>query len=448
MDKARTARIWISASGMTALVALYAFWLITEAPTYWETFLFVTLLFLLYAAALLRFIPYFQAYISTGSEPHLERVGERTFRRCGVRELAKVALLIMALRLMQLLLTYLIRLRVFGYTETFFVAQRLWLDFFHVDRCFPAYPLLSNVFWFFSFNFNHARFIASYLFTALAGAALYYWVLLDFDRTVASHTLLTFFLLPASCLLLGTTPDGLFLLLSIMCLYFYRKRLFPVANLFAMGAVCTHLLGALLFVPGLIEFSQMLISDLKAHREERSGYLVRQILSALSFLLIPFGFALVMLYSSIRFGNMTALFRAATEAYGYRASLPFSAAADVFDRLLNAMHTQTGAPLLRVLGSSLADIVYLLGGAALLVVAPGRIRTSYIAYMLVAFPMILCTGTLHEGARLMSLCVPFVLTLAFLTRSKWVRRGTYLLLAAAHLLYLAAVVCGYAGYGV
>ena len=149
---------------------VYALWIVTSPPIYWETLAFVTLVFLLFTAAVIRFLPYFQAYFRIGTEPHLERIGDRTYRRCGVRELAKIILLILALRLFELLLTYLIRLGVFGYTETFLKTQRLWLDFYHDAYSFPAYPLLSNIFWFVTFNFNHARFVSSYLLTAIAGS--------------------------------------------------------------------------------------------------------------------------------------------------------------------------------------------------------------------------------------------------------------------------------------
>lgn len=447
MERTRTARIWLSAVLLTALLAIYGYWIMTETPSYWETFLFVTLLFVLYAAALIRFVPYFLTYFSKGTEPHLERVGDRTYRRCGVRELAKIVLLVLILRLLELLLTYLIRMRMFGFTETFFRVQRIWLDFYHAEYCFPAYPLLSNLFWFVTFNFNHARFVSAYILVALAAAAVYYWVLLDFDRPVARHATLYFLLMPAACLLLGTLPDGLFVLFSLLCLLFARRRRFVLANLFAMLSVMTHLMGVLLFVPCIIEFSQMLSVDMRAHSEEKHGFLLRRIVSALSFLLIPLGFGAVLLYSQSLYGNTTALFRAAMDAYGYRALLPLSSAAELCDRFLDALRMQEGEALYRSLGNTVPNLVYLLLGAVLLVAAPGKIRTSNIAYMLVTYGAVLCTGTLWELPRLLSLCVPFVLTLSLSIRPKWIHRILYLVFFAGFLLYLAAVVGGYTVYG-
>ena len=447
MDKARTTSVWITAVLLAAMIAGYGLWVVTQPPAYWEIFLFVTLLFLLYCAAVVRFVPYLLAYFARGTEPHLERTGERTYRRCGVRELTKIILLVMLLRLVQLLLTYIIRLGTFGYTETFFTVQRLWLDFFHVEYCFPGYALFSNIFWFVTFNFNHARFVASYVLTAVAAASVYYWALVDFNRPVARHTMVYFLLMPAASLLLGTLPDGMFVLCTMLSLLFTRRRKFILGNLFAMLAVTTHILGVLLFVPCIIEFLQMLTVDLRTHQEERSGYLMNRIVSALSFLLIPLGFAFVLLYSRIRFGESTALFRAAMDAYGYHLSSPFASVAGLCEKLLEALHTQDGTALLASLGDTVPGLFYLLLGAVMLLLAPGRIRTSYIAYMLATYAVVLCTGSLWEVPRLLSLCVPFTLTFALSFKHRWMHHVLYIVCAAGFLAYLWAVVCGYTMYG-
>lgn len=446
MQDNKTVRIWVTSALLTVLIALYGVWIITEAPSYWETFLFVTLMLLLLAVAIIRFVPYAITYVATGKEPHLERVGERTFRRCGTRELFRVVLWILILRLALLLLTYVMHYAQFGYTETFFRVQRIWLDFYHHETSFPAYPLLSNVFWFVSFNFNHARFLASYLFTGLAGAMLYYWVLLDFDRYVARHAVLCFFLLPAACLLLGTLPDTLFLMLSMMCLVFARKRRFLLSNLFAMLAVTTHLLGLLLFVPVIIEYTEMLRDDLRNHREESKGYLLHQILPAASFLLIPLGFVIVLLYSDIQFGTPTSLIRTAQEWYGYHPSLPFSSLAKLSDRFFEALRTANGDVLKYELGNTIPNLFYVLLGVLLLIAAPGRIRTSYIAYLAVTYLAVLCVGNLLETPRVLTMCAPFVLTLTLTVRKKWQFYAVSVVSFGLMLFYLWAVVGGYTIY--
>ena len=66
MKTAKTTRIWVTSALLAAMVVCYGVGVITEAPSYWETFLFVTLLFLLFSIAIIRFVPYLLLYFETG----------------------------------------------------------------------------------------------------------------------------------------------------------------------------------------------------------------------------------------------------------------------------------------------------------------------------------------------------------------------------------------------
>ena len=166
------------------LAFLYGLSLVEAPPKYWGTVAASAVLLALYGAGLVRLVPAASSAI-LGEEPHLRREGDRTFRRCGTRELFKLFLIVVLVRLLEFPLTYIVHYAMFGYTGTFFEVQRLWLDLYHPETAFPLYGYLSDVFWIFTVNFNHARFIGSYLFTSLAVVALYYLVQLDFDRKIA-----------------------------------------------------------------------------------------------------------------------------------------------------------------------------------------------------------------------------------------------------------------------
>ena len=203
------------------LVILYGLSLLQRPPVYIETVAVSAVLVLLFGAGCVRLIPTLVSML-TGEEPHMKREGDRTFRRCGTRELTKLFLIVLAVRLLEFPLTYIVHYALFGFTGTFFEVQRLWLDFYHAETAFPLYGYLSNVFWIVTVNFNHARFIGSYLFTALAAVALYYLVQLDFDRRAARRAVRYFLLMPYALTLMGTVPDGLFLLFSVLTLLSVR----------------------------------------------------------------------------------------------------------------------------------------------------------------------------------------------------------------------------------
>ena len=294
MRKRTVFNLCIQLTVLTVLASLYGLSLFAAPPAYWETVAISAALLLLFGAGCVRLVPALTSMLLGEEESHLLREGDRTYRRCGSRELLKLFLIVLAVRLMEFPLTYIVHFRQFGYTGTFFEVQRLWLDLYHVETAFPLYGWLSNIFWIITANFNHARFIGSYFFTSLAVVALYYLVQLDFDRKTARRSVRYFLLMPFSLVLMGTIPDGLFLLFSILCLLFIRKKNFPIANLFAMLSVLTHALGVLLILPILVSFVSDLIAGIRSNREMGKRFFLRQTLNLLSTLLIPIGIGFVL----------------------------------------------------------------------------------------------------------------------------------------------------------
>ncbi len=404
-----------------------------------------TSVYVLFTAAALRFIHVCVSFLAGGSEPHMQRVGDRTFRRCGVRELCKMILLLLLLRLFEILLTYVLHFRLFGYDGTFFEVQRIWLDFYHPELCFPLYGYLSDVFWVVSFNFNHARFIGSYLFTAMAGAALYYLVQVDFDRKTARRAVRYFFFLPISCLLMGTIPDGLFLVLSIGCLLFLRKRMYVVANTFAMLATLTHALGMLLFFPVLLEYVVFIVGNVRSNREMEKGYSVKQIFNALSFLFIPIGIGFVILYAYLRFGDPLALYRASEQMYGVAPHTMSDTLFAWFDRIFDALRVIRPETVPTLLASALPQIVYLIVGCLLILLGCERIRTSHVMLMLLTVAAVLCANGMDHTARMLTMIAPFTVALAVRVRRKWVDALLSLLFIAGWLAYFYAFIAGYTG---
>ena len=430
---------------MTVLALLYGLSLYLHMPKYWETIVLSTLIYLLFTAATLRLIRLLVSFLAGGSEPHMNREGDRTFRRCGVRELCKLILLLMALRLIEILLTYVLHFRLFGYDGTFFEVQRIWLDYYHAETAFPLYGYLSNLFWVVSFNYNHARFIGSYLFTAMAGAALYYLVQLDFDRKTARRAVRYFFFLPASCLLMGTVPDGLFLLVSIGCLLFLRKRMYIVANAFALLATLTHALGALLFFPILLEYAVFVIDNVRSNREMEKGYTLKQVFNALSFLLVPIGIGLVILYSKARFDDPIAIYRAAAETYGLAPCTLSDALFTWFDRVFEATRVIRPETVSVLLASVVFQVLYLVGGCVLVLLGCERIRSSHVLLMLLTIVAVLCTGRMSDTARYLTMTAPFVIVLAVRIRRAWVDFVLSIAFIGIWILYFYAVIAGYTG---
>lgn len=445
MQKRSVVQLCISLTVLTVLAALYGLSLYLRMPKYWETIVLATLVYALFTAATLRMIHVSVSFLAGGSEPHMQRVGDRTFRRCGVRELCKLILLLMLLRLFEVLLTYVLHFRLFGYDGTFFEVQRIWLDFYHAEIAFPLYGYLSDVFWVVSFNFNHARFIGSYLFTAIAGAALYYLVQVDFDRKTARRAVRYFFFLPVSCLLMGTVPDGLFVILSIGCLLFLRKRMYIVANAFAMLATLTHALGILLFFPILLEYTVFIVGNVRSNREMEKWYSLKQLFNALSFLMVPIGIGLVALYSYLRFGDPLSLYHSAAQMYGIAPCTVSDTLLVWFDRVFDAVRVIRPDTVASLLSGPLPQLLYLIGGCLLVLLGCERIRTSHVLLMLLTVASVLCTGGMNHMARMLTMTAPFATVLAVRVKRGWLDALLTVLFIGSWLIYFYAFIAGYTG---
>ena len=422
------------------LAFLYGLSLVEATPVYRETVAVTAALLALYGAGLVRLVPAASSAI-LGEEPHLKREGERTFRRCGTRELFKLFLIVLLVRLLEFPLTYIVHYAMFGYTGTFFEIQRLWLDFYHPETAFPLYGYLSDVFWIFTVNFNHARFIGSYFFTSLAVVALYYLVQLDFDRKVARRAVRYFLLLPFSLTLMGTVPDGLFLLVAILTLLFIRKKWFPAASGFAMLAVLTHALGVLLFVPLLFGYLSFLIGNVRANRGTEKGYIFKQILTVLSLLLVPLGAGLVMLYGNLRFGDALSLHRSAfgTDGAGLSGLFRFTDAAFLETR------TVGGNALAVLFGAYVSQFAYLLFALVMLLLAADTVPSSFALLMAVTIPITSVTGRMQDTAGFITITAPFVITFAAKIKNRWIDALVTVLLFGAWIAYFFAFIAGFTG---
>lgn len=431
----------IQISVLTVLAFLYGLSLYAETPRYWESIAVTALLLILFGAGCLKLVPAVSSMAMGEEEQHLKREGDRTYRRCGTRELMKLFLLVLFVRLLEFPLTYIVHFRLFGYSGTFFEIQRLWLDFHHPETAFPLYGYLSDIFWIFTANFNHARFLGSYFFTALAVVAMYYLVQLDFDRRIARRSVRYFLLMPFSLVLMATVPDGLFLLFSVLCLLFLRKRLFPLANLFAMLAVLTHALGVLLFFPVVTAFISYLIGNIRSNREMGKGYFLRQIGNAVSFLLIPLGVGLVLLYAKLKFGDPMALYRAALGTHGVGLSDLFRFSDAALDQTL----TVGNHSLWIFCGTYLTEFLYLIFGLVMLLLACGTVPTAYTILMAVTLPVLVAVGRTSDAARIVTMTAPFVITFAAWIKRRWVDFVITLLLAAGWVAYFFAFIAGFTG---
>ncbi len=159
---------------------------------------------------------------------------------------------------------------------------------------FPLYPLLIRV----GVVLTHR----SYLGVALAisnacflGALVYLWKLTawEFDRQVAWRAALYISVFPTALFFFAGYTESLFLLLSVACFYYLRRRSWLLAGLIGAGASATRVTGILLLVPLVYEYARD--ANFSLSRMVRPGLL--------GLVLLPCGLVAFMVYLQVAVGD-------------------------------------------------------------------------------------------------------------------------------------------------
>ena len=158
---------------------------------------------------------------------------------------------------------------------------------------YPLYPLLIQVLGLLTRNLALSGVILSQVSYAFASILLYELIALDGDARQAWDGVLLMALYPFSMFVMGVFSEGLFLLLSIGCLYALRKRRFLWAGVIGFLAALSRTQGMLLLFPAVCELLTLRLGREKRRLRGRD----------LGVLLIPAGFGVYLLINYLLYHN-------------------------------------------------------------------------------------------------------------------------------------------------
>ncbi|MBR3107908.1 MAG: hypothetical protein IKH30_12130 [Clostridia bacterium] len=280
---------------------------------------------------------------------------------------------------------------------------------------YPLYPLLMRWLGWLTFSLPLAGVIISHVGYGVASVLLYELILLDGDRRSAWDGVLLMALYPFSMFALGVFTEGIFLALSIGCLYALRKRNFPAAGIVGFLAALTRTQGMLLFFPAVYEWVTMRFGPGKEKLRCQDAFL----------LLIPAGFCVYLGINAALWGNCFQFLR-------FEAGEPWYQSTQWVGENI-AQHVTLGQQY-----PGLAWIIYYVQIAlyfsVLAVLAYGVYKKERMAYLLyggVYLGFSYLSGWMISGGRYMLCCVPVYIILAKL-KDGLPRR---LLLAGAAMLF-------------
>lgn len=118
---------------------------------------------------------------------------------------------------------------------------------------FPLYPALIRFLTYFTHNFLASALIISIASSYLGLQLLYKLISLDFGMKLAREVILKMLFFPTSFFLVTAYSEGLFIFLSVASFYFFKKRRFCFAAVFALLSSLTRLVGVVVLIVLIIE---------------------------------------------------------------------------------------------------------------------------------------------------------------------------------------------------
>jgi Gpi18-like mannosyltransferase len=247
---------------------------------------------------------------------------------------------------------------------------------------YPLYPILIKIVNFLFRDYFVSGFFISNILLILSLYFLYKLVTLDFEERIASNTIKYVLIFPFSFFFSIVYTESLFLFLSIMTLYFARKKSWLLAALSGMLTAFTKNQGLLLAIPLFVES----IGDLnfKANLSLKNYRLIFQklLLTISVMLLVPYGTFLYLLVNKVCYGDWFKFLQYQNENWSNK--LGFFA-----ENIRNYFMELTYRDIKLCLGVFIPNIVIFFLCAILIIYNSKKLRLSYllyaITYLLVSF---------------------------------------------------------------
>ena len=292
---------------------------------------------------------------------------------------------------------------------------------------YPLYPLLVRLLGTILGNFSLAGVFISQLSFAGAAVLFYELILLDSDSPAAWRGVLLLNLYPYSMFVMGVFTEGLFLLLTIGCMYALRRERFVWAGMIGFLAALTRVQGMLLIFPAVYE-----LLSLRLGKDKRPFRW-----SGLSVLLIPAGFGVYLCINWALHGN-------AFQFLAYEAGEPwYQSTAWIGPNIAQQYQMGVDYPALRGIIYAPQICLYFVVLLTLFLGLRRKERMSHLLYGGVYLGFTYLSGWMISGGRYLLCCFPAALILAR-QREGLAQRLTLLGMGLLFFAYSLFYLMGYA----
>lgn len=306
---------------------------------------------------------------------------------------------------------------------------------------FPFLPNLIKVVQIFIGNYLVAGFTVSIICSIVAAIFAYELARMEMSRRHAMRVVKYIFIAPAAFFFLLPMTESLFLALSLMCIYFVRKKEWLIGCLCGALAAYTRSPGVLLAVPVAIEFARDLRSNYTILG--RRAFVQRLISACACLFTISMGLLAYLYINYDVTGNAFQYSIYQREHWFQKLYLFFDTARYQMEY---AVRTLLEGDSRSFLGLWLPNLVAIFSSLIVMYMAAKKLNPTYTAYFIVYFAFVVGPTWLLSAPRYFIVAFPLAFAAAAITEEKSKDTALTIISVAGGLLYLALFVMGYPIY--
>lgn len=297
----------------------------------------------------------------------------------------------------------------------------------------PMYPILIKGVAYITGHYFISAILVSVVSFSLASCILYKVARLDMDHDGAVRAVKYLIILPSSFFYSAPMSDSLFLLLSVTCIYFIRRKEYLTAAVFGGLAAFTRSLGLALIAPVLFEFISDTIYEVKAKR----FIAAKTIIHFISLLIIPLGFCMYLYINYKVSGNPFQYMIYQSEHWSQNLGYFFNTTAYMVSYSIDSF--KNGHSYWSY-GLWWPNLIFIFGSLLLMVKQVRKLRPSYTAYYITYFTICIGATWLLSGPRYLASMFPLSLAAAELSEKRSVENTVTFFFIAGAFYYLWAYV--------
>lgn len=290
---------------------------------------------------------------------------------------------------------------------------------------YPLFPYLMRLLNYIFGNYLISGLVISYFSFGIASAYLYNLMRLDYSDEKAMDALLMMFIAPFGMFFISAHTESLFLMLSVMTLYYSRRENWFAAAAAGFFAALTKTQGMLLIVPAAYEVILSCVRDKKFRKK------------GLAVLIIPIGFLIYLCINKALQGDWFAFAE-------HQAAEPwYNTAKWISEGLETSYNVGMDYYSLSLILYWPQIILFFVSTAFILVGLYKKVRTSYLAFMGIYVLVTYFHGWMLSGARYITSCAVMYIVMASID-NKFAKYMIYLISGGLCAGYLAMWLRGFA----